>query len=1262
MLVRADIDSNKTEFLIRKYEELLEKGISVDKILFLVPNAFRKKYVVDCLSKCKKDFVAVNTFQGLIYHSVAENWEFLSSKIKTGEEKEKPNLCSMELSQYIMKRCIDEVGFKDYFSKINLLHQLFRRYYLILQNDLNDKEVFERSKILGETWGEEAQKVLKKFEEKTLKTRCFDYLRQMPLFKYLYENTDYFKDIEYFLLDDGDEITQFELNFIKHLKPQLKENYICYDPNGASRAGYLSAKKDIEKDFIKIFNEKPQTFETVDITSKRAENFYKNMTEEKKVSLDNFEIKNFVTRHQMIKTLCERVKSLLKSGVKKNEISIIAPEIDFSLENFIKKYLPENSYEFLSGNKKLVQDEAVKNIFTILKLANPSWELKIEQYEINSLLNNFSKIPLKYCQKVFTEFKKSGQLKFFEFENKKYETDYKNLLKIIKDIEILPLSKAIKTIQYGKGENSKINFLIKQAEEFEYLFEKNILNKNLQKNIIKQFENSMIAENSADNTVNFEKIIISTPQKFIDIQHKVKYQFWLDLSAKGWLVEDIGNIYNAWGFQAEWDKKKIEFEELLNLTKDKTGRILRKLALLTTEKIYGYSSCYDSLGFENLYGISEFLSNPETTVHPLPKTITPRPDQKPALDYKKGKMGIAAVPGAGKTTILLALIIKMLNEKIPPENIFVLTYMDSAAKHFKEKLLEFMPDLKTMPNISTIHGLCLRILKDNSNYVKANLDADFQVCDELNKKTFIFEALFKSNLKEDDFSKYEKALSYAKLNPDVDLNSQDKSLYQFKKFFDNYNKILYENSMIDYDDMLFYAVKILEENPEILKNYQTLCEYIIEDEAQDSSLIQQKLLSLLSQKNGNLIRCGDPNQAITTTFTSADTKGFNTFIEKNKNVKMNTSQRCAKPIYSLANNLMLKYPDSFFKNIIQGTKDNPKSEKAVITNVFETDFEEKNFILNSIQNIFRNDENASIAILLRNNYQVENYSGFLNDNEIKTFQKTDNLKNSRCFNVILIFLEMLEYPYNNKILSDGLIKLCENNIYKIKDVDIEKIKSLKEPFLTQNPDDFNSVELSRFWWDFDYIFSNSNQEPDFLTCLIADYYFKDETELENSYMTAQLIKSMSKNTKNEQTVIEKLKSVKNLSNLGLVRFIKDEKINENKKTVQIMTIHKSKGDEFDYVFIPEMSSKQFTLNINDIKISSENYFCECLKPKDKRKAMEKLKQDQIDETLHLIYVGITRAKKQLNLSFCKNIKRGAKKLSPCEILDKIGCNEIKNPD
>ena len=92
---------------------------------------------------------------------------------------------------------MNEIPFKGYNSKKSLLHQIFRRYSLIVQNNLTDEEVEWRSRILGESFSEDAKKALKKLLSKTLALRDFDYLRQTLVFNYVYKNSDYFKNIKY---------------------------------------------------------------------------------------------------------------------------------------------------------------------------------------------------------------------------------------------------------------------------------------------------------------------------------------------------------------------------------------------------------------------------------------------------------------------------------------------------------------------------------------------------------------------------------------------------------------------------------------------------------------------------------------------------------------------------------------------------------------------------------------------------------------------------------------------------------------------------------------------------------------------------------------------------------------------------------------------------------------------------------------------------------------------------------------------------------
>ena len=189
----------------------------------------------------------------------------------------------------------------------------------------------------------------------------------------------------------------------------------------------------------------------------------------------------------------------------------------------------------------------------------------------------------------------------------------------------------------------------------------------------------------------------------------------------------------------------------MNSEKKKTARILRKLTLCADEHIYAYSSLFDGNGIENFGGIEKYItvsSAPVATEETKKKfQITPRADQQPVLDYKSGRMAISAVPGAGKTTILLALILKLLENGANPENIFVLTYMESAARNFRERIKTVREDSAQLPNISTIHGLALRILKENGNFERLGLPSDFEICDDTQRTRIVREISTKLKLK-----------------------------------------------------------------------------------------------------------------------------------------------------------------------------------------------------------------------------------------------------------------------------------------------------------------------------------------------------------------------------------------------------------------------------------------------------------------------------------------------------------------------------------
>lgn len=1263
MLISGDLSTNKTDFLVNAYAKLLNSGIKSSEILVLVQNSnLKQNFINKTFEKLEIDAtekLQVHSFFSLVYNTINDNWAFLENINPFDNPKILPNLAGLEVSQFILKDILKEIPFKGYNSKKSLLHQIFRRYSLIVQNNLTDEEVEWRSRILGESFSEDAKKALKKLLSKTLALRDFDYLRQTLVFNYVYKNSDYFKNIKYLILDDGDEITPVCFDFISHLAPQLKEVFIAFDEKGASRAGYLSADRTAVWKFEELFNEKAQKLISENIMSKDAETLFSNITKGEITPLENFSLQSPSKRASMIDSAIKNIKELLSKNILPSEISIITPVIDDMLKFSLKENIHTNLM-FLSGSEKLIQNRLVKSVLTILKIVNG---IKLSEFDLRVVLSEFLGIPVKYCRDILENFENNGILIEHEFNLEEYSNKYKKFLEIIKNLtenNNEKLSEKVYDIYFELAqlqnikpvELNKFNFFIKQLQDFENIFGKDFQNR--QNEIINQIENSIIAENPYSTLeISPNDLIISTPQKIIDNQIKTKYQLWLDISSDEWIKSDTGPLYNAWVFQRGWAKDEFTIDDNIELSKEKTARILRKLTLCTTEHIYTYSSLFDGNGIENFGGIEEYIKIQEQTSKDEDQTkktftIIPRDDQKPVLDYENGQMAISAVPGAGKTTILLALIIKLLDKGVNPENIFVMTYMESAARNFRDRIKNIRQNSSQLPNISTIHGLALRILKENGNFERLGLSSDFEICDDTQRSRIVREISTKLKLKKTETDEFDRGISVFKIGCCEFNNSMDKKLEKFKTFFDEYQRILKEANLIDYDDMLISSVKLLEDNPDIREYYQNICEYIIEDEAQDSSSIQQRLINLLSAKHNNLIRCGDINQAITTTFSNADVEGFRKFIKNSNNVSMNCSQRCTKDVWTLANNLV-KWADTqnetknaFFEIFMQPVEGrNPISENALHSVIFEKPLEERNYILREIKSALKKDPKCTIGILLRSNYQVAQWINFINNSGLKSITRSESLEQKSIFRTIFAIMQMILHPFDNNVIADNYEILAEMGFYKQR-LGLE-IRKYENPFIQINPDYIDNINLGQFYWDLTYWLSFPHLAPEELAIKIGLHYFTSEIEKSNVYLISTLIKRLSLNYKDFSTLIERLGELAKKPSLSGFKFFSEEDESDKEflaGKVQIMTLHKSKGDEFDYVFIPEMSEKNLTLDFEQIKLKNSD-FTENLKrlnPNYKAKTEFDMKQELVSENLRLLYVAITRAKKYLYFTTSRKIK------------------------
>lgn len=1261
MLIQGSLGAGKTSFLIEKYIEFIDKGVKASEILVLCQNSFLKnKFIETIKSKLNKGMGSINayTFSGIAYRSILNNWPLFEKIIPNsfGESEIAPYMSGVDITSYLVKKNLHRGDFGDYYSSGNLMHQLMRRYTMISHNALERDEILEKSQILNETFAEDAQKVLSGVKQDMLKYRFFDYLKQVDAFSKLYFDGHIcdFDNVKYLLVDDFDEFTYQGFRFVEDLSKKV-ESYITFDKFGGTRRGYLCAYpdgyKELEGELVKLDDKDLELFE----------NF-----EGAKNTLQNFEVHNSEQNIDMAKNVIEYVEKLLSQKVKLGDIKIVLAQENEIFTNMLKDYFVKNdiAHQFLSGTQRFYDDKIVFCSIVILCLAHPEWGIKINESEIRKLLCDFLRIPFVGCEKVFLHYKKSNQLPIVAEFDGDDALMYNTLMSVMENVKNLKTDLSDELLYIFKNlilpvcdENDSFDFfnkLLASLDDFENLYQK-IGSETPYKEWVVQVRSSIVSDNpSGVIEIDDNSIVIATPQKVVDYELRGKHQIWVDGKNNSWLKEDTGTLYNAWVFQYGYENKEYTPELHKKFTLKKAGHLLQKLSLLA-DKVKVFSCEYNVMGAINQGELLNYIL-PADNKTKVEFKIIPRDDQAPVLEYSGGQMAVPAVPGAGKTTIMQALIMKLIDDGVAPNEILVLTYTDSAAQNFLNRIKKSCPSLNEYPHISTIHGLARKIISDEDNALRVGVESNFEVCDELQNSLILNKICMDSLPPGEDFAdwvKYNKEnIKKAKmlqLLPD-DISKSlsakpDGVMLEFLKVYSAHNKALKRGNFLDFDDLLVYAHKLLKEHSDIRMYYQSKFKFIIEDEAQDSSKIQQELIGLIAQKNKNLVRCGDLNQAIYTTFTSADVEGFKQFINNSQKVEMQSSQRCCKQVYELANSLVCwakdepDLSDAFYPiEMIPVAGGNPISEDAIHFHSFDYEQEEKEYILEQIHKIRQNDKNSKVAIFIRNNYQAKQWIEFLEQNNIEVLCRADELKDKKVFKLALSLLKFLDNPFDNKLLASLAKEFNYSNIARISTISIDFLSKLKDSLikneqLLHDSKELDNDEMLRFWWDVFYWLDRSNKSVESFLYDFGKYYFTSPTDLGNVNLICSTIKRFKnmylRDNDKEPNLKEIVSYLNNLGKSSKAKYFEEEP--DTALPVQILTLHGSKGDEFDAVFVVQCTNKFHNINTENIKLRKEDMLSmklDSLAGKAKRDEVQ-VKRDIASESLRLIYVAITRAEKQL---------------------------------
>ena len=518
--------------------------------------------------------------------------------------------------------------------------------------------------------------------------------------------------------------------------------------------------------------------------------------------------------------------------------------------------------------------------------------------------------------------------------------------------------------------------------------------------------------------------------------------------------------------------------------------------------------------------------------------------------------------------------------------------------------------------------------------------------------------------------------------------------------YKEYERRLKANGLLDYDDMLILAYKALSIDEDLKIKYQNKYQYVFEDECQDSNEIQGKIIGLICEEHNNLVRVGDINQSITGTFSSSDPKFFKEFIEDSDYCyRMDMSNRSSKDIINLANeltryvtqNLQPECRDALEQMDIKtvpknkGYKENPKPDKYQINYKYYKTFDKEiEQTVKFVRNIHKRYPDKSIGILVPYNDHINLVAKELIKEDLEFEELGPNsLRKRRIIDNIAIIIdfilncdekekliEVLDKVYiktdNKEGKKDFLQLLRQTNLTVeellydeecTKELIIDTDSDLYESFLFGLKNLKNIIEYPLTRIDKLILFIGNSMMMEDEERAIVDYlgFYVKYLLAENNSMNLQQIYNLLSDRKNRvfSYIIEVVSEINGYEALP--------------GSITVCNYHKSKGLEWDCVFLLGMTQFNFPDNIYEKFQCDKWYLKEKYKnPESNIKAeidfmlhgevtknyAKEIKENLIKEKIRLLYVGITRAKEMLILSASeKNSSTDRNKQNPSMYLN-----------
>ncbi|HAN10055.1 MAG TPA: DNA helicase PcrA [Clostridiales bacterium] len=602
--------------------------------------------------------------------------------------------------------------------------------------------------------------------------------------------------------------------------------------------------------------------------------------------------------------------------------------------------------------------------------------------------------------------------------------------------------------------------------------------------------------------------------------------------------------------------------------------------------------------------------------------------QKEAVLHTNGSLLILAGAGSGKTKVLTNRIAYLIQEKkVLPADILAITFTNKAASEMKERVEKLVGKDSKNIWISTFHSMCVRILRQTIH--KAGYSNQFTIYDADDQKKLVTEVIKELGYDEKIYPA-KKALNMisAQKNDFITPEQYENQMLgdfvgtKYANIYRLYQEKLERNNSLDFDDLIFKTIQVLKEYPEVGEYYQEKFKYILVDEYQDTNNSQFILIETLGLKYRNVCVVGDPDQSIYK-WRGANIKNILDFeknFKESKTIKLEENYRCTKVILDAANEVIKNNCNRREKSLWTM---NDEGEKIIIYNAND-DRDEANFIANTIIKEVEagNEDYNNFAILYRTNAQSRVLEEACINKNIP-YQLFGGVKfyERKEIKDILAYLKLLINPKDN-IALDRIINvprrgIGDTSIDRISAYANENKKSMYEALLVIyeiNELRNAAAKISAFTDIIENIKDSMENKKiadivemiidktTYINVLKAEGTDEARDRIENIYQFIAKAQEYDE-TREEGTLANFLEEVSLVADI--------DNYEEKNNSIKLMTLHSAKGLEFPHVFISGVEEGIFP---SYMSLSSDD-------------------EDEQEEERRICYVGITRARKQLYITY-----------------------------